>query len=125
MANIKDFNLINTADLQKLTSIGIRTCAQMVEQASTSIDRMRIADKLNMNDAELDNLTHHCDMMRVEGMTHDLAVHLCGAGVCTVPKLAYQSPSTLHQKLTPLIVERPFLEKLVASAKKLPKIIRH
>lgn len=128
MAHIKDFNLISENDLRKLEAFGIRTCAQLVERASTSTDRMNIADRININDSDLTNLAHHCDMMRVKGMTPTLAIALCDAGVCTVPKLAYQNAPSLHQRLNladPDTIDRRLLEHLIASAKTLPKMIRH
>lgn len=128
MAHIKDFNLISENDLRKLEAFGIRTCAQLVERASTSTDRMNIADRININDSDLQNLTHHCDMMRVKGMTPHLAMALCNTGVCTVPKLAYQNATSLHQRLNlvdPDTIDRRMLEQLIASAKTLPKMIRH
>jgi hypothetical protein len=128
MAHIKDFNLITENDLRKLEAFGIRTCAQLIERASTSTDRMNIADRININDSDLKNLTHHCDMMRVRGMTPPLAIALCNAGVCTVPKLAYQNALSLHRRLNladPDTIDRRLLEQLIASAKTLPKMIRH
>jgi predicted RecB family nuclease len=128
MAHIKDFNLITENDLRKLEAFGIRTCAQLVERASTSTDRMNIADRININDSDLKNLAHHSDMMRVKGMTPPLAIALCNAGVCTVPKLAYQNAPSLHQRLNladPDAIDRRLLEQLIASAKTLPKMIRH
>lgn len=128
MAYIKDFNLITENDLRKLEAFGIRTCAQLVERASTPADRMNIADRINVNDSDLKNLAHHCDMMRVKGMTPPLAIALCNAGVCTVPKLAYQNALSLRQRLSatnPDTIDRRLLEQLIASAKTLPKMIRH
>lgn len=128
MAYIKDFNLITDNDLRKLEAFGIRTCDQLVERASTPADRMNIADRININDSDLKNLTHHCDLMRVKGMTNALAVAICNTGVCTVPKLAYQNAISLHQQLNledPDTIDRRVLEQLIASAKTLPKMIRH
>ena len=128
MAHIKDFNLITENDLRKLEAFGIRTCAQLVERASTSTDRMNIADRININDSDLKNLAHHCDLMRVKGMTPPLAMALCNTGVCTVPKLAYQNTLSLHQQLNLAdsdTIDRRLLEQLIASAKTLPKMIRH
>ena len=128
MAYIKDFNLITENDLRKLEAFGIRTCAQLVERASTPADRMNIADRININDSDLKNLAHHCDMMRVKGMTPPLAMALCNIGVCTVPKLAYQNALSLHQQLNLAdsdTIDRRLLEQLIASAKTLPKMIRH
>ena len=128
MAYIKDFNLITENDLRKLEAFGIRTCAQLVERASTPADRMNIADRININDSDLKNLAHHCDMMRVEGMTPQIAIILCNAGVCTVPKLAYQNALSLRHRLKlpdQDTIDRRLLEQLIASAKTLPKMIRH
>lgn len=128
MAHIKDFNLITEAEIQRLSAAGVRTCSQLIEKASTSSDRMRLADQINMDDSDLKNLTHHCDMMRVDGMTPSLAVSLCGIGVSTVPKLAYQNALSLQQRLNTApdaTIDKRTLEKLIASAKTLPKMIRH
>jgi hypothetical protein len=128
VAHIKDFNLITEAEIQRLSAAGVRTCSQLIEKASTSSDRMRLADQINMDDSDLKNLTHHCDMMRVDGMTPSLAVSLCGIGVSTVPKLAYQNALSLQQRLNTApdaTIDKRTLEKLIASAKTLPKMIRH
>jgi len=128
VAHIKDFNLITEAEIQRLSAAGVRTCSQLIEKASTSSDRMRLADQINMDDSDLKNLTHHCDMMRVDGMTPSLAVSLCGIGVSTVPKLAYQNALSLQQRFNTApdaTIDKRTLEKLIASAKTLPKMIRH
>lgn len=128
MAHIKDFNLITQTDLHKLEEAGIHTCSQLLEKASTSIERMNLADRLNMDDLDLRELAHRCDIMRIPGMTPKLANLLCTIGVSTVPKFAYQSASNLLGKIADKggpTVDRQLLERLIASAKRLPKIIRH
>lgn len=128
MASIKDFKLISDHQAQKLAEVGIRTCSQLLERASTPVDRMNLADKIGIDGSVVADLTNHADMMRVKGMTPELAVALCKTGVCTVPKLAYHSIAGLHEKLiehTDYSVDRKTLEAMVSSAKSLPKIIRH
>ena len=128
MASIKDFNLITDGEARRLYDIGIRTYSQLLERASTAFDRMTLADTAHVDNDTIENLTHHSDMMRIRGMTPALAKELCKSGTYTVPKLAYQTASGLFDKLTRNNfheISKHELEKIIAQAKTLPKIIRH
>ena len=127
MTNIKDLPHTPLASVERLSHVGVRTASQLLEQGSTSIDRMRLADRTGLDDTLVKTLVHEADLLRVEGVGPKTASRLVELGVSTVPKLAYQESGLLHAKLEALgsSVSKQKLARLIAYAKTLPKVVKH
>lgn len=127
MTNIKDLPHVPLESIDRLSRVGVRTASQLLEQGSTSIERMRLADRTGLDDALVKTLVHEADLLRVEGMSPITASRLVELGVSTVPKLAYQESSVLHGKLESLgsTVSKQKLAQLIACDKMLPKVVKH
>ena len=134
MASIKEIINIDSQSVERLHDAGIRTLEQLLEIGATSAGRMHLADQTRLDNAIIKNWVHEADLMRVNGMSPELAHLLLGAGVSTTPKLAYRTTDSLHAELIernrdskmmgrlPGIAE---LHQYIVAAKSLPKLIRH
>lgn len=134
MASIKEIIGISDYAAEKLRETGVRTSEQLIEIGATSAGRMRLADETGLDDATIKLWVHQADLMRIPGISAELAHLLCQVGVCTVPKLAYRSSERLYEELSvyaqhvhnvaalPSLVE---LHGFGTIAKRLPKLVRH
>lgn len=128
--DITEIPAIDDQARDALRENGVRTTQQLLEQAATPADRMRLADVTNLSDETLTRWVYLSDLLRVDGVTVELAESLCAIGVSTVPKLAYKTAEQLAVELAadddtgqnPSEIE---LERIIARAKQLPKMIRH
>lgn len=134
MPSIRELVDINIQSAEKLEEIGIRTIEQLIELGTSSTERMRLADISHLDDASIKKWVHQADLMRVEGIQPTLAHLLCQVAVCTAPKLAYRNASRLHAELiaynaaSHTMKSVPDIDELrayIASAKQLPKLVRH
>ena len=134
MASIKEIEGIGPKFAARLAENGVRTTEQLLEAANTATKRMRLADESQLNEEQILHWVHQADLFRVKGIGEEFAELLVRAGVVTVPKLAYRSATNLHEELVAVNDEHHLvrrlpsvdeLEHMIASAKKLPKIIQH
>lgn len=134
MTSTREIIDIDSTNVERLATAGVRTLEQLLELGSTSADRMRLADATGLDDATIKQWVHQADLMRVKGIGPELAHLLCQVGVFTAPKLAYRSTDALHADLIecnynqrtmgrlPGVVE---LHEFITAAKTLPKLVRH
>ena len=134
MVSIKSIEGIKPAYQEKLLSIGIRTTDQLLEAGATSTGRMRIADEAHLSETQVKEWVHRADLLRIHGISHEVADLLARVGACTVPKLAYRQAVSLHDDLVsynaahhvvkhvPTVGE---VEAILKAAKRLPKMIHH
>ena len=117
-----------------LAENGVRTTEQLLELADTSTKRLRLADQTHLSQDQILAWVHQADLFRINGIGEEFADLLVRVGVVTVPKLAYRSAQKLHDDLTEynemhhLVRRVPSaheLERMVAEAKKLPKLVHH
>lgn len=129
--DISQIKSMNDEARASLEEVGVCTTTQLLEQAASPADRLKLADLTHLNPETIKLWAYQADLLRVDGVTPELADVLCRAGVATVPKLAYHSANTLGELLDerigddPAIPDRAHLERIIARAKKLPKMIRH
>lgn len=134
MTSIKEIEGIGSVFAEKLASVGVRTTEQLLEVASTPSERMKLADQARLGDDQLLHWIHQADLFRINGVGEEFAELLVSSGVTTVPKLAYRNAENLHidliaynhehhvTKIVPSVAE---LEKMIAHAKTLPKVVHH
>ncbi len=134
MASIKDIVETNRGYADALTEAGVRTTEQLLEVGATSTSRMHLADETHLSIDTIQELVHSADLMRVPGVGSEIAELLRQVGVTTVPKLAYRNPDTLYDdiveyndahRLVKSVPSTLELEKFIAFAKQLPKLIHH
>ncbi len=132
--SIKQIEGIGEKYAERLSTVGIRTVDQLLEQASTAAARMRLADETQLGVEQVTQWTHQADLMRINGVGPEFSELLVRAGVVTVPKLAFRSAESLHEELVRcnddhgLVRRVPSateLHAMITQAKTLPKIIRH
>ncbi len=134
MESVNKITGIGKKEAEALARAGIHTTTQLLEEGATSVGRMRIADEARLTDAQVKGWVHIADLLRVEGMTPDLAALLCRIEVPTVPKLAYRSPGPLLAELEAYngryhtigsLPDAATIERMVNQAKHLPKVVEH
>jgi len=132
--SIKDIEGIGPIYAERLASAGVHTTAQLLERASTSAERMRLADEARLGEDQVTLWSHQADLARVSGVGEEFSGLLVRAGITTVPKLAFRNPERLHTELVAYNAEHQLVRRLpsvselgamIAHAKTLPKIIRH
>lgn len=130
MANAQLVKVAGAAHAEALADIGILTASQLLEAGATSAGRMKIADTTMLDIDEVNRYVHMSDLLRVSGIGAELAHLLCEAGIATVPKLAYRDPDSVESILATQNGGKPVLsakelERIIAEAKTLPKVIQH
>lgn len=134
MTSIKEIEGIGPAFAEKLAGVGVRTTEQLLEVASTPSARMKLADQARLGDDQLLHWIHQADLFRIHGIGEEFAELLVASGVTTVPKLAYRNAENLHgdlkeynheHHLTKIVPSVGELEKMIAHAKTLPKVVHH
>ncbi len=132
MSNITLIRGVSARDAQQLSEAGVCTTDQLLELGATSSGRMRLADVSRLSDDSIKRWVHQADLMRLKGIRADFAELLCRLNITTLPKFAYSSARQLYVDLRAARGEsrihlptRAELEKLIAEAKRLPKIVRH
>lgn len=134
MGSIRTIVGLDERAAEQLAVAGIRTTEQLLEAGATSASRLNLADRTQVDVSQIDQWIHQADLSRVKGVSPELAFLLCEIGVLTVPKLAYRRASELYEELVGgnqrhvTAIQLPGIEQLreyIASAKCLPKLVRH
>lgn len=134
MTSVKEIIGIDDRAVERLHDVGVHTLEQLLELGATSTARMRLADEAQLDDAAIKQWVHQADLMRVDGISPELAHLLCRVGVETAPKLAYRNSDSLHAELVEgnrnkhSMRQLPDVHELhdyITSAKHLPKLVRH
>lgn len=130
MANVQLREVAGKTHAKALNEIGILTVSQLLETGATSGGRMKIADTTNIDLDAVLRYVHVSDLLRIDGVSADMASALCEAGVVTVPKLAYRSADSIKEELTRHDSDKEpsttkDFERIIAAAKKLPKVVQH
>ena len=134
MTSVKDMKCIGCPYADVLADVGIRTIEQLLERGASVADRIRIADETRSNYESVNRWVHLADLLRVKGVSQDLAEALYKLGVSTVPKLAYRQASALYGEIVTIYTARKLpnrlpslleIERIIATAKLMPKIVRH
>ncbi len=115
----------------KLATIGIRRVQELLEAGGALAGRKEIATRIDAVQSEVLTWVNLADLMRIPGITADLARLLEEAGVDTVKELAGRRSDNLHRKLTETAhaaSEAPSaatVEGWVAAAKEMAPAVSH
>ena len=119
---------------EKLRAAGINTVDNLLENAATKKQRQSLAEETGISEKQILKFTNMADLFRLNGVGQEYAELLEVAGVDTVPELAQRNAANLTAKMeevneaknltrkTPSATE---VEKWIAQAKELPRVIEY
>src|SRR5580698_1831574 len=121
----------DTAAILKLE--GIRTTVGLLRSGKTPKQRLKIAEKVGIDDKHVLDWVTAADRMRVKGVGWEYAQLLRIAGVRTVNELKFRNPQHLveqmkeanKRKQVRLMPKEQTVQRWIESAKKLPLIIKY
>jgi Domain of unknown function (DUF4332) len=117
-----------------LKSEGIRTTIALLRVAKTPKQRLKIAQKVGLDDKRVLDWVTAADRMRVKGVGWEYSELLRVAGVKTVNELKFRNPQKLvgqmsdansKRKLVRLVPSVTMVTRWIENAKKLPLVIRY
>ena len=119
---------------EKLRAARINTVDKLLENAATKKQRQSLAEETGISEKQILKFTNMADLFRLNGVGQEYAELLEVAGVYTVPELAQRNAANLTAKMeevneaknltrkTPSATE---VEKWIAQAKELPRVIEY
>ena len=119
---------------EKLRAAGINTVDKLLEKAATKKQRLSLAEETGISEKQILKFANMADLFRLNGVGQEYAELLEVAGVDTVPELAQRNAANLTAKMeevneaknltrkTPSATE---VEKWIAQAKELPRVIEY
>ena len=119
---------------EKLRAAGINTVDKLLEKAATKKQRQSLAEETGISEKQILKFANMADLFRLNGVGQEYAELLEVAGVDTVPELAQRNAANLTAKMeevneaknltrkTPSATE---VEKWIAQAKELPRVIEY
>jgi hypothetical protein len=131
---IKDIQAIGADAAQILKSEGIRTTVGLLRSGKTPKQRLKIAEKIGIDDEHVLSWVTAADRMRVKGVGWEYAQLLLAVGVKTAKELKYRNPQKLvdqmaeantKRKLVRVLPSVSMVSRWIDSAKKLSPLIRY
>ncbi|MBU6169418.1 MAG: DUF4332 domain-containing protein [Bacteroidetes bacterium] len=131
---VEEIEGIGPALGEKLRAAGINTVDKLLEKAATKKQRQSLAEETGISEKQILKFTNMADLFRLNGVGQEYAELLEVAGVDTVPELAQRNAANLTAKMeevneaknltrkTPSVLE---VEKWIAQAKELPRVIEY
>lgn len=131
---VEEIEGIGPALGEKLRAVGINTVDKLLEKAATKKQRQSLAEETGISEKLILKFTNMADLFRLNGVGQEYAELLEVAGVDTVPELAQRNAANLTAKMeeineaknltrkTPSVLE---VEKWIAQAKELPRVIEY
>ena len=131
---VEEIEGIGPALGEKLRAAGINTVDKLLEKAATKKQRQSLAQETGISEKQILKFTNMADLFRLNGVGQEYAELLEVAGVDTVPELAQRNAANLTAKMeevneaknltrkTPSATE---VEKWIAQAKELPRVIEY
>ena len=119
---------------EKLRAAGINTVDKLLENAATKKQRQSLAEETGISEKQILKFTNMADLFRLNGVGQEYAELLEVAGVDTVPELAQRNAANLTAKmeevneaknLTRKTPSATVVEKWIAQAKELPRVIEY
>jgi len=124
--------IITPAQVEKLHKGNIETTEQLLQKGATAKERQALAKATGLKPAELLELVHRCDLLRIKGVGSEMVLLLEAAGVKSTADLVKKDPAALTEAMnaankTAKISEKPPTEPQltdwIAQAKKLPQVV--
>ena len=131
---ISDIRRIAADTAVILRSEGIRTTVALLRLAKTPKQRLKIAEKVRIEEKCVLDWVTAADRMRVKGVGWEYSELLSAAGVKTVKELKFRNPKKLvdqmteantRRKLVRLLPSVKAVQRWIENAKKLPSVIRY
>ena len=131
---IKEIQAIGADAAQILKSEGIRTTVGLLRSGKTPKQRLKIAEKIGIDDEHVLSWVTAADRMRVKGVGWEYAQLLLAVGVKTAKELKYRNPQKLvdqmaaantKRKLVRVLPSVSMVSRWIDSAKKLSPLIRY
>jgi hypothetical protein len=131
---IKEIQAIGADAAQILKSEGIRTTVGLLRSGKTPKQRLKIAEKVGIDDEHVLSWVTAADRMRVKGVGWEYAQLLLAVGVKTAKELKYRNPQKLvdrmaeantKRKLVRVLPSVSMVSRWIDSAKKLSALIRY
>lgn len=117
-----------------LKAEGIRTTVALLRCAKTPKQRLKIAERVGIDDKSVLDWVTAADRMRVKGVGWEYSELLSAAGVKTVKELKFRNPQKLVDQMTQannrrnlvrLLPSVKVVQRWIESAQKLPPAIRY
>ena len=134
MANIIDIEGIGPAHAATLSEAGVKTTEKLLEVAASKAGRKALSDETGIGENQLLEWVNRADLFRIKGVGEEFSDLLEAGGVDSPVELAHRNAENLHAKLVEIndaknLVNRvpslAELEKFIAEAKSLPKVVTH
>ena len=131
---IREIQVIGADVAEILKSEGIRTTVGLLRSGKTPKQRLKIAEKVGIDDEHVLSWVTAADRMRVKGVGWEYAQLLLAVGVKTAKELKYRNPQKLVDQMVAANTKRRLVRVLpsvsmvsrwIDSAKKLPALIRY
>lgn len=134
MASIIDIEGIGPVYREKLIANGIKTVEALLKEGASPSGREKIAKGTGIASSLVLEWVNHADLWRIKGVAEEYSDLLEEAGVDTVVELAQRVPQNLFKKMTEVNQAKKLVRKLpsekqvekwVAQAKKLPRVVNY
>jgi predicted flap endonuclease-1-like 5' DNA nuclease len=134
MTQIADIEGIGPAYRDKLMAAGVTTTEALLERGAKSNGRRDLASATGISANLLLEWVNRADLARIKGVGSEFADLLEAAGVDSPSELAQRVPANLHTRMETLNTEKKLVrraptlgevERWVAEAKSMPKVVEH
>lgn len=136
MANykIEEIEGIGPVMGEKLRNAGVNTTDKLLEGTKTKTQRKKLAEETGISEKLILKFANMADLFRINGVGQEFSELLEAAGVDTVPELAQRKPENLCAKMEEVNAEKKLtrrtpslkeVEKWVAEAKELPRVLEY
>lgn len=134
MPKLADIEGIGPKYAKKLSSIGIKSVAALLEKGGNPKNRKEIAEKADIGDALILEWVNLADLYRIKGVGSEYSDLLEEAGVDTVVELSKRKPENLHTAMEEINAKKKLVRKLpslgmvkswVDQAKALPRKVSY
>jgi predicted flap endonuclease-1-like 5' DNA nuclease len=126
---------IGPAYATKLGEAGVATTEDLLERGAKPGGRDRLAEATGISGKLILEWVNHVDLMRIPGVGSEYSDFLEAAGVDSPAELAQRNAANLAQTFAEVDAARPNMvrrvpsqetvEKWIAEAKSLPKVVEH
>ncbi len=134
MTKLTEIEGIGDTYAAKLRGVGIESVEDLRRAGATPAGRRALEEKTGIGHQHILRWVNMADLFRITGVGEQYADLLEAAGVDTLPELAQRNPEHLESKMAECNAERvrvkkiptrSQIEKWVAEAKSLPRVIHY